>query len=122
MTSEKFSFHFLMFFGRGDKNEKLGNGLKLSLLLWIIFLQVRLSCERKKCEIKECESVAEKCMKCGFKECESTNCFRKCGIKDCDPSIFREMRNQKLRGFIQKLEKFILNDANFSMRKLHQLA
>ena len=28
-----------IFFGRGDKNEKLVNGLKLSLLLWIIFLQ-----------------------------------------------------------------------------------
>ena len=30
-------------FGREDKNEKLGNCLKLSLLLWIIFLQVDLS-------------------------------------------------------------------------------
>ena len=39
-------------------------------------------------------------MKCETKECQSTNCFRKCGIKDCDPSIFREMRNQKFRGFI----------------------
>ena len=39
-------------------------------------------------------------MKCGIKECESSNCFRKWEIKDCDPSIFREMRKQKLRGFI----------------------
>ena len=61
-------------------------------------------------------------MKCRIKECESTNCFRKCGIKDCDPSIFREMRKQKLQGFIQKLEKSTLNYVNFSMRKLHKLA
>ena len=55
--------------------------------------------KEKKCEIKECEWVPEKFLKCGIKECESTNCFRKCGIKDWDPSIFREMRKQKLRGF-----------------------
>ena len=54
--TEKFSFHenvnfadktrhehFLMFFGKGDKNGKLGNGLKLSVLLWMIFLQVGMS-------------------------------------------------------------------------------
>ena len=52
--------------------------------------------KEKKCEIKECEWVAEKFMKCGIKECESTNCFRKCGIKNCDPSIFCEIRKQKL--------------------------
>ena len=34
-------------FGRVDKNEKLGNGLKLSLLLRIIFLQVRFKCMRE---------------------------------------------------------------------------
>ena len=53
MISEKFSFYFLMFFGRGDKNKKLGNGLKLSLLLWIIFLQVRFKfmCEQNFCII-----------------------------------------------------------------------
>ena len=34
-------------FGRMDKNEKLGNGLKLSLLLRIIFLQVRFKCMRE---------------------------------------------------------------------------
>ena len=73
--------------------------------------------KKKKCEIKECEWVAQKFMRGGIKECESTNCFRKCGIKDCDQSIFREMRKQKLRGFIQKMEKFTLNDANFSMHK-----
>ena len=39
-------------------------------------------------------------MKCEIKEYESTNCFRKYGIKDCGPSIFREMRKQKLQGFI----------------------
>ena len=50
--------------------------------------------KEKKCEIKECEWVAQKFMRGGIKECESTNCFRKCGIKDCDPSIFREMRNK----------------------------
>ena len=35
------------FSGGGNKNEKLGNGLNLSLLLWIIFLVVRFkfSCE-----------------------------------------------------------------------------
>ena len=51
LTSEKFSFHFLMFFGRGDKNKKLGNDLKLSLLLWIFFLQVRFKfmCEWNSC-------------------------------------------------------------------------
>ena len=40
-------------FGRGDKNKKLGNGLKLSLLLWIIFLQVRFKfmCEQNFCII-----------------------------------------------------------------------
>ena len=37
MASEKFSFHFLMFLGRRHKNEKLGNILKLNLLLWMIF-------------------------------------------------------------------------------------
>ena len=59
----------------------------------------RKDCEKKKkCEIKECEWVAEKLMKNGIKECESANCFRKCGIKDS--SIFREMQKQKLRGFI----------------------
>ena len=42
--------------------------------------------KEKKCEIKECQWVAEK--------------FMKYGIKDCDPLIFREMRKQKLRGFI----------------------
>ena len=49
MTYEKFPFHFLMFFGRGDKNGKLGNGLKLSLLLCIIFLQIRFKfmCEQR---------------------------------------------------------------------------
>ena len=31
-----------IFFGRGDKNEKLVNGLKLSLLLWIIFFSKQL--------------------------------------------------------------------------------
>ena len=41
MTSEKLLFHFLMLFERGDKNEKLGNGLNLSLFLWIIFLHIR---------------------------------------------------------------------------------
>ena len=49
MTYNKFPFHFLMFFGRGDKNGKLGNGLKLSLLLCIIFLQIRFKfmCEQR---------------------------------------------------------------------------
>ena len=60
-------------------------------------------------------------MKCGVKECESTNCFQKCGSKDCNPSIFYEVRKQKLRGFTQKLEKFTLNNANFSMHKLHNI-
>ena len=32
-------------------------------------------------------------------EFESTNRFQKCGSKDCNPSIFYEMRKQKLRGF-----------------------
>ena len=51
------------------------------------YFKGRKDCERKKkCEIKECEWVAEK--------------FMKCRIKDCDPSIFREMPKQKLRGFI----------------------
>ena len=34
-------------FGTVDKNERLGNGLKLSLLLRIIFLQVRFKCMRE---------------------------------------------------------------------------
>ena len=53
MASQKFSFHFLMSFERGDKNGKLGNGLKLSLLLWITFLQVRFKfmCEQNFCII-----------------------------------------------------------------------
>ena len=49
---------------------------------------------------KKCECVTEKFIKCGTKECELSNCFRKCGIKDCDPSIFCEIREQKLQGFI----------------------
>ena len=53
--------------------------------------------KEKKCEIKECKWVAEKFMKCGIKERESTNCFRK---YICDPSIFCEIRKQKLAGFI----------------------
>ena len=40
--------------------------------------------KEKKCEIKECEWVAKKFMKCGIQECKSTNCFRKCEIKDCE--------------------------------------
>ena len=44
--------------------------------------------------------MTEKFKKCGIKEFKSTNCFRKCGIKDCDPLIFREIRKQKLRGFM----------------------
>ena len=56
--------------------------------------------KEKKCEIKECEWVAKKFMKCGIKEYQSTNCFRKCGIRDCNPSIFCEMQKQKLQGFI----------------------
>ena len=39
-------------------------------------------------------------MKYAIRESQSTNCFQKCGIKDCDPSIFGEMRKQKLRSFI----------------------
>ena len=54
----------------------------------------------KKCGIKECEWMAEKFMKYEIKECQATNSFRKCGNKDCDPSIIREMRKQRLRGFI----------------------
>ena len=72
-------------------------------------------------KIKECKRVAEKFMKCGINECKLTNCFGKCRI-NCDPSIFRKMRKQKLRGFIKKLEKFALNDASFRMQKLYNLA
>ena len=42
-------------------------------------------------------------------------------MKDCDPSIFRETEKQKLQGFIWKLKKVALNNANFSMHKLHKL-
>ena len=80
--------------------------MKTSLLLcpskmWHItlctYLHGRKDCKKKK---KKCEWVTEKFIKCGTKECELSNCFRKCGIKDCDPSIFREIREQKLQGFI----------------------
>ena len=64
-----------------------------------IYLKGRKDYKGKKCEIKECKRVAEKVMKRGIKECELTNCFQECRI-NCDPSIFREMRKQKLRGFI----------------------
>ena len=44
--------------------------------------------------------MSEKFIKRGIKECESTHCFRKYEIKYWDPSIFREMRKQKLQALI----------------------
>ena len=45
----KFHFKSCFFLGGGNKNEKLRNGLNLSLLLWIISLVVRFkfTCEQK---------------------------------------------------------------------------
>ena len=66
--------------------------------------------------------MAKKIMKCGIKECEPTNCFGNAELKIAIHRFFVKCENKTCKLLSKNWKKFTVNDTNFKMHKLHELA